>query len=69
MTRIGPTPLPELIDDGQVANHRELFCHRYDACLGEAIRGGWVSWTCACCAGFEFRRARLALGQAEPLAV
>jgi hypothetical protein len=30
--------------------HRNLFCHYYDACLDEAVKKGWNSWTCTRCA-------------------
>jgi len=36
--------------DRGVEGHRNLFCNYYDACLDEAVKKGWNSWTCTRCA-------------------
>jgi hypothetical protein len=36
--------------DRGVEGHRNLFCTFYDACLDEAVKKGWNSWTCTRCA-------------------
>lgn len=36
--------------DRGVEGHRNLFCNFYDACLDEAVKRGWNSWTCTRCA-------------------
>lgn len=35
--------------DRGVEGHRNLFCNFYDACLDEAVKRGWNSWTCTQC--------------------
>lgn len=50
-----PTDLPQTInpDAGPakagVEAHRNFDCHHYDACLDEAVRQGWQSFTCSKC--------------------
>jgi hypothetical protein len=36
--------------DRGIEGHRNLFCNFYDACLDEAVKRGWNSWTCTRCA-------------------
>jgi len=46
-----PTELTAPINpDRGVEGHRNLFCNFYDACLDEAVKKGWNSWTCTRCA-------------------
>ena len=46
-----PTELTAPINpDRGVEGHRNLFCTFYDACLDEAVKKGWNSWTCTRCA-------------------
>jgi hypothetical protein len=35
-----------------VEGHRNLFCGNYDACLDEAVKRAWNSWTCTRCTQF-----------------
>jgi hypothetical protein len=35
-----------------VEGHRNLFCGNYDACLDEAVKRAWNSWTCTRCIQF-----------------
>jgi hypothetical protein len=35
--------------DRGMEGHRNLFCHHYDACLDEAVKKGWNSFTCVRC--------------------
>ena len=45
-----PTELTTPINpDRGVEGHRNLFCSFYDACLDEAVKQGWSSWTCTRC--------------------
>ena len=45
-----PTELTAPINpDRGIEGHRNLFCNYYDACLDEAVRRGWNSWTCTRC--------------------
>jgi hypothetical protein len=51
-----PTELPTPINpDRGVEGHRNLFCTFYDACLDEAVKKGWNSWTCTRCAMFAIQ--------------
>jgi hypothetical protein len=51
-----PTELPAPINpDRGVEAHRNLFCTFYDACLDEAVKRGWNSWTCTRCAMFAIQ--------------
>jgi len=52
-----PTRLNALIDDDGVDANRNLSCSDYDACLDEAMRQRWRSWTCARCPAFAAHRA------------
>lgn len=52
---VGPDPLRRELAEQHVYEHRSLFCARYDACLDEAVRREWPSWTCAHCPCFEAR--------------
>lgn len=48
-----PTELTAPINpDRGVEGHRNLFCGYYDACLDEAVKKGWNSWTCVRCQMF-----------------
>jgi len=45
-----PTELTAPINpDRGVEGHRNLFCNFYDACLDEAVKQGWNSWSCTRC--------------------
>ncbi len=56
LTKPSPTELTAPINpDRGVEGHRNLFCSFYDACLDEAVKKGWNSWTCARCALFAMR--------------
>jgi hypothetical protein len=45
-----PTELNAPINpDRGVEGHRNLFCDVYDACLDEAVKQGWNSWSCTRC--------------------
>jgi hypothetical protein len=35
-----------------VEAHRNLFCSEYDACLNEAVKRGWNSFTCVRCPNY-----------------
>jgi hypothetical protein len=50
-----PTRLASLVKHEEVANHRNLSCAEYDACLGEVLLLGWPSWTCRRCSRFALR--------------
>jgi hypothetical protein len=52
-----PAGLNALIDDDAVDAHRNLSCPAYDACLDEALRQRWRSWTCSICPAFADHRA------------
>jgi hypothetical protein len=47
-----PARLNALIDDDGVDAHRNFSCGEYDACLDEAMRQRWRSWTCSRCPAF-----------------
>ena len=48
-----PTELTAPINpDRGVEGHRNLFCGFYDACLDEAVKRSWNSWTCVRCQMF-----------------
>ena len=48
-----PTELTAPINpDRGVEGHRNLFCGYYDACLDEAVKRCWNSWTCVRCQMF-----------------
>lgn len=56
-----PVELPAPINpDGgkkvSVETHRNLFCVHYDACLDEAVKRGWNSFTCVRCNLFNGER-------------
>ena len=36
-----------------VESHRNLFCGHYDACLDEAVKHGWNSFTCVRCSFYR----------------
>jgi hypothetical protein len=45
-----PTELiAPLNPDRGLEGQRNLFCHHYDACLDEAVKKGWNSFTCLRC--------------------
>lgn len=46
-----PTDLPQTLnpDAAGVEAHRNFDCRHYDACLNEAVRCGWQSFTCSKC--------------------
>lgn len=45
-----PAPInPEGGRKQSVELHRNLFCESYDACLDEAVKRGWNSFTCIRC--------------------
>jgi hypothetical protein len=51
LAKPSPTELTAPINpDRGVEGHRNLFCNFYDACLDEAVKKGWNSWTCTRCA-------------------
>jgi len=50
-----PTRLASLVKFEEAASHRSLSCSGHDACLGEALRRGWPSWTCRSCSRFAQR--------------
>jgi hypothetical protein len=50
-----PAKLASLVKLDDVANHRSLSCASYDACLSEALRHDWPSWTCRTCSQFALR--------------
>ncbi len=51
-----PTELTAPINpDRDVEGHRNLFCGLYDACLDEAVKRGWNSWTCVRCQMFALQ--------------
>jgi hypothetical protein len=51
LAKPSPTELTAPINpDRGVEGHRNLFCNYYDACLDEAVKKGWNSWTCTRCA-------------------
>lgn len=52
-----PVRLNALIEDDAVEAHRNFSCSAYDACLDEALRQRWRSWTCTCCPAFAASRA------------
>ncbi len=55
-----PSELKVLIHPGQhVDEIRSLFCPVYDACLDEALRQGWNSWSCVGCDMFAHPNARI----------
>ena len=56
-----PRRLGALVKHEEVALHRNLLCAGYDACLDDALRHGWPSWTCRRCARFGLQRAARAL--------
>ena len=35
-----------------VEAHRNLFCPEYDACLNDAVKRGWNSFTCVRCPNY-----------------
>jgi hypothetical protein len=41
--------------DRGVEGHRNLFCSYYDACLDQAVKKGWNSWSCTRCELFAIR--------------
>jgi hypothetical protein len=48
-----PAELSETISPRRrVEEIRNLYCAGYDACLDEALRLGWSSWTCVGCERF-----------------
>jgi hypothetical protein len=50
LAKPSPTELTAPINpDRGVEGHRNLFCNYYDACLDEAVKKGWNSWTCTRC--------------------
>ncbi len=49
-----PTKLSGLVEHDDVDRHRSLLCDCYDACLDEAFRHRWASWTCERCPLFRF---------------
>ena len=50
LAKPSPTELTAPINpDRGVEGHRNLFCNFYDACLDEAVKKGWNSWTCTRC--------------------
>ncbi len=56
LTKPTPTELTAPINpDRGVEGHRNLFCSYYDACLDEAVKKGWNSWTCARCQLFSLQ--------------
>ncbi|HTP30347.1 MAG TPA: hypothetical protein VMK12_32415 [Anaeromyxobacteraceae bacterium] len=48
-----PTKLCALVEEVDVAKHRNLFCVWYDRCLDEAVDGSWASFTCEKCPLFK----------------
>jgi hypothetical protein len=52
-----PARLNALIEDDGVDAHRNFSCADYDACLDEALRQRWRSWTCSRCPAFAAHRA------------
>lgn len=52
-----PARLNALIEDDAVESHRNFSCSAYDACLDEALRQRWRSWTCTRCPAFAASRA------------
>lgn len=49
-----PAPInPEGGKKVSVETHRHLFCVHYDACLDEAVKRGWNSFTCVRCTLFN----------------
>jgi hypothetical protein len=51
-----PTELTAPINpDRGVEGHRNLFCSYYDACLDEAVKKSWNSWTCTHCRLFAMQ--------------
>ncbi len=51
-----PTELAAPINpDRGVESQRNLFCGYYDACLDEAVKRGWNSWTCVRCELFAMQ--------------
>ena len=49
-----PAPInPEGGRKQSVEMHRNLFCAHYDACLDEAVKRGWNSFTCIRCAFYH----------------
>ena len=52
-----PAPInPEGGKKQSVEMHRNLFCAHYDACLDEAVKRGWNSFTCLRCAFYHTGR-------------
>jgi len=50
LAKPSPTELTSPINpDRGVDGHRNLFCNFYDACLDQAVKRGWNSWTCTRC--------------------
>jgi hypothetical protein len=64
--QVGPEPLKELLSRRHVTKNRNLFCSRYERCLNEALRNGWVSWTCAHCVRFTALRQHEAVAIVHP---
>lgn len=58
-----PTDLPQTINPeagpkrAGVETHRNLDCSHYDACLDEAVRCGWQSFTCMKCPLYQITTA------------
>ena len=55
LTNPNPTELKELDDPEMVAQHRSLFCIRYDECLEHAADCAWHSWSCERCSLYALR--------------
>jgi hypothetical protein len=56
LTKPSPTELTAPINpDRGVEGHRNLFCSYYDACLDEAVKRSWNSWTCVRCQLFAMQ--------------
>jgi hypothetical protein len=51
-----PTERRKLVEPEAVAQHRSLFCTRYDDCLEHATDCAWHSWSCERCSLFALRR-------------
>lgn len=63
LTKPTPTELTAPINpDRGVEGHRNLFCSYYDACLDEAVKKGWNSWTCVRCQLFALQPAEDGVG-------
>ncbi len=51
-----PTPLTGPFGlERSVEEHRNLYCFNYDRCLSQAVKEGWLGWSCTHCGYFMDR--------------